>query len=172
MSDPITIDNFPLSFLMKEGDESDIFFDINEDKFRNEIKEQMNKLKSLRLEISEKHSIRCSLEEKLRLLQEEENVTQNNIKYMMNSNESKLYEKETANCKTSLIHIKRQIKNSTAKIKLLIEKEFRVRKDLQLIYMTLYELLKERRNYIINDYVKLRKCSCLIYNCQKERKQI
>ncbi|KAI4839031.1 hypothetical protein MKS88_002543 [Plasmodium brasilianum] len=170
MNEQILFDNFPLTFLNNEiNDET--FEDTNEKNYRETIKVITEKLKQLRIEISEKHSIRSMLEEKLSMLKKEEHVKQNNINYMMNFCENNnIYEREIINYQNNLDHIKKQIQNSKCKIKLLLEKEFKVRKQLQLSYMQLYDLLNDRIQYIINDYVKHRKCACAIYAYQQENK--
>ncbi|CRG95277.1 conserved Plasmodium protein, unknown function [Plasmodium gallinaceum] len=170
MGEQILYDNFPLIFL--NNDENENFDDKNERDFRKEIKNIIEKLKLLRIEINEKYSIRSVLEEKLTILQKEEHVKQNNMKYIMNFSENNLYEREVLNYKNNIKYLKKQIKNSTCKIKLLLEKEFKVRKQLQLNYMALYDLLSERINYILNDYIKHRKCSCAIYAYQQENKKV
>ncbi|EWC90751.1 hypothetical protein PFNF54_00397 [Plasmodium falciparum NF54] len=70
MSEQILFDNFPLTFLNKDASED--YEDKNEKTYREKIKNIIEDLKSLRIEINEKYSIRSMLEEKLTLLQKEE----------------------------------------------------------------------------------------------------
>ncbi|CRG99878.1 conserved Plasmodium protein, unknown function [Plasmodium relictum] len=170
MGEQILYDSFPLTFL--NGDIEENFNDENENNFRKEIKNITERLKLLRIEINEKYSLRSVLEEKLTMLQKEEHVKQNNLKYIMNFSENNLYEREVLNYKNNIKYLKKQIKNSTCKIKLLLEKEFKVRKQLQLNYMALHDLLNERINYILSDYIKHRKCACAIYAYQQENKKV
>ncbi|GAW80769.1 hypothetical protein, conserved [Plasmodium gonderi] len=169
-NEQILFDNFPLTFLSNDVD-SETFEDENEKNYREKIKKIMEELKLLRMEISEKHSIRNMLEEKLAILQNEEQIKQNNMKYIMNICDKQMYEREILNYHNILDHLKKQIQNSNCKIKLLLEKEFKVRKQLQLSYMALHDLLNDRVQNIINDYVKHRKCACAIYAYRQENKE-
>ncbi|VWU48449.1 conserved protein, unknown function [Hepatocystis sp. ex Piliocolobus tephrosceles] len=172
MGEQILFDNFPLTFL--DGDKTnEIIEDINEKNYREQIKKITNNLKLLKIEISEKYSIRNALEEKLRLLQKEEQEKQQYIQYIIQYADSKnnIYTNEIINHQNNLEHIKKQIQNSNCKIKLLLEKEFKVRKKLQIEYMTLHDILNQRIQYIINDYLNHRKCACAIYGYQQENKQ-
>ncbi|SBT34697.1 conserved Plasmodium protein, unknown function [Plasmodium ovale wallikeri] len=170
MNEQILFDNFPLTFL-KDDTDNEQFEDSNEQSYREKIKKIADELKQLRIEISEKCSIRNMLEEKVSMLQKEEQVKHHNMKYIMTFCENNIYERDVLNYKNNLEQLKKQIQNSNCKIKLLLEKEFKVRKQLQLGYMNLYDILNERVQYIINDYVKHRKCACAIYGYQQEKKE-
>ncbi|SOV20798.1 conserved Plasmodium protein, unknown function [Plasmodium sp. DRC-Itaito] len=169
MNEQILFDNFPLTFLNKDANED--YEDNNEKIYREKIKNIIEDLKSLRIEINEKYSIRSMLEEKLILLQKEEQTKENNMKYIMNFSEHNIYEREVLNYQKNIAHLKKQIQTSNSKIKLLLEKEFKVRKQLQINYMNLYDILNERIEYIVHNYVKHRKCSCAIYAYQQEKKE-
>ncbi|CAD2097449.1 conserved Plasmodium protein, unknown function [Plasmodium vinckei] len=169
MSEQIFFDNFPLTFLNEEINNEE-YEDANEKNYREKIKKIMEELKLLKIEISEKHAIRMTLEEKLSMLENEEKMKESNMKYIMNFNENNIYDREIINYRNNLEMIKKQIKNSNCKIKLLLEKEFKVRKKLQTRYMNLYDLLNNRIQYIINDYMKHRKCACAIYGYKQENK--
>ncbi|CDO62478.1 conserved Plasmodium protein, unknown function [Plasmodium reichenowi] len=169
MSEQILFDNFPLTFLNKDASED--YEDKNEKTYREKIKNIIEDLKSLRIEINEKYSIRSMLEEKLTLLQKEEQTKENNMKYIMNFSEHNIYEREVLNYQKNIAQLKKQIQTSNSKIKLLLEKEFKVRKQLQINYMNLYDILNERIEYIVENYVKHRKCSCAIYAYQQEKKE-
>ncbi|SOV10715.1 conserved Plasmodium protein, unknown function [Plasmodium sp. gorilla clade G2] len=169
MNEQILFDNFPLTFLNKDANED--YEDKNEKTYREKIKNIIEDLKSLRIEINEKYSIRNMLEEKLTLLQKEEQTKENNMKYIMNFSEHNIYEREVLNYQKTIAHLKKQIQTSNSKIKLLLEKEFKVRKQLQINYMNLYDILNERIEYIVHNYVKHRKCSCAIYAYQQEKKE-
>ncbi|CAG9479315.1 conserved Plasmodium protein, unknown function [Plasmodium vivax] len=163
----ILFDSFPLTFLSDEVDCSN-FEDEQERTYRERIAQMTEELKSLRMEITEKHSIRSMLEEKVAMLQNEEQTKQNNLKYVLNFCDKQMYERELGNFHNHLEQLRKQIQNSNCKIKLLIEKEFKVRKQLQLRYMKLYDLLNERVRYILGDYVKHRKCACAIFAYRQE----
>ncbi|EUD65717.1 hypothetical protein C922_03965 [Plasmodium inui San Antonio 1] len=167
----ILFDSFPLTFLSDEVDHSN-FEDEQEKTYREKIAKMTEELKSLRMEITEKHSIRSMLEEKVAMLQNEEQIKQNNLKYVLNFCDKQMYERELANFHNHLEQLRKQIQNSNCKIKLLIEKEFKVRKQLQLRYMKLYDLLNERVRYILSDYVKHRKCACAIFAYRQEGRDL
>ncbi|ANQ07914.1 Uncharacterized protein PCOAH_00019780 [Plasmodium coatneyi] len=165
----ILFDSFPLTFLSDEVDYNN-FEDEQEKSYREKIAKITEELKSLRIEITEKHSLRSMLEEKVAMLENEEQIKQSNLKYVLNFCDKQMYEREVGNIHNNLEQVRKQIQNSNCKIKLLIEKEFKVRKQLQLQYMELYDLLNERVRYILTDYVKHRKCACAIFAYRQEGK--
>lgn len=165
----ILFDSFPLTFLSEEVDYNN-FEDEQERSYREKIAKITEELKSLKIEITEKHSIRSMLEEKVAMLQNEEQIKQNNLKYVLNFCDKQMYERELGAIHKDIGNVKKQIQNSNCKIKLLIEKEFKVRKHLQLRYMELYDVLNERARYILTDYVKHRKCACAIFAYRQEGK--